>query len=98
MYNGYNGGYVLIDCKGLDLLGGETPQTINGLHAATVAAMQTGKPMLAYNLKWGETLNITPVAVFAIDFGDYIIITASTLQVVVTTQDVVTVVNMAPAA
>lgn len=97
MFNGYNGGYCLINCNGLNLLAGSTPQTITGIYAATVTAIQTGKPLIAWGCKWGD-LQVTPVSVFAIDWGDYLIVTASTLQIVITPQNVVTINNMAPTA
>ena len=88
-------GEIYIDCNGLNLLS-QTTQTITGLHARLIDAINTDKLIMAVNMLWGE-LSITPIPVFAIDFGDYIICTASTLQVIVTTADVVTVNNMAPA-
>lgn len=93
-----NGGYVMIDCTGIDLLKGETPQTVTGLYAKVQVAMQTGKPIYAGNMIWGSGKPVTPVQVFAIQFDDMVICTASTLQVRVNSSDVVTIVNMAPAA
>ena len=91
-------GYVLIDCKGLDLLS-ESTQTINGLYDRVKSAMATGKMIIAENLIWndGVARPISPVSCFGIDMGDYgIYITASTLQIRVSKLDVVTIVNMAP--
>lgn len=92
-------GYVLIDCKGLDLLS-ESTQTIAGLYDRVKAAMATGKMIIAENLIWDDGVDrpISPVPCFGIDMGDYgIYITASTLQIRVSKLDVVTIVNMAPA-
>ena len=92
------GGYVLIDCKGLDLLS-ESTQTISGLYAKCKAAMATGKMIIAENLIWDDGVDrpVSPVSCFGIDMGDYgIYITASTLQIRVSKLDVVTIVNMAP--
>lgn len=90
------GGYILIDCKGLDLTKGSTEQTIEGLYAKVTAAISSGKMIIAQNLTWGSGKPVTPINVFAIDFTDNIICTASTLQIVVTPADKVTIVNMAP--
>ena len=93
------GGYVLVDCKGLDLLS-ESTQTIAGLYARVKAAMATGKMIIAENMIWGDEVDrpISPVPCFGIDMDDYgIYVTASTLQIRISKLDVVTIVNMAPA-
>lgn len=92
-----NGGYVMIDCSGVDLTKGETPQTVTGLYAKVQAGMKTGKPMYAYGMIWGSGKPVNPVQVFCVQFDNYVIGTASTLQIHVTSSDVVTIVNMAPA-
>ena len=91
------GGYVLVDCKGLDLTS-ESTQTITGLYAKIKAGMATGKLIIAENMIWGDDGTISPVHVFAIDMGSTygIYCTASTLQIRVSPADVVTIVNMAP--
>lgn len=93
-----NGGYIMIDCTGLDLLLGETPQTVTGLHARIAEAVKTGKALYANNCIWGEGKPVTPVQVFAFYFADIetYIVTASTLQIIVPKNDIVTIVNMAP--
>ena len=93
-------GYVMIDCKGLDLTKGSTPQTVAGLHDRLTEAMKYGKPIIAFNMIWGEGKPVTPVQTFGIDFGDCIICTASTLQIIVTKDAInnVTINNLAPAA
>ena len=91
-----NGGYIMIDCKGLDLTIGETPQTITGLFSDVTTAVGTGKSIVAHNCKWG-TLNVTPISCFAIKIGGSWYCTASTLQIVVAEDDTVTINNMAPA-
>ena len=91
------GGYVLVDCKGLDLTG-ESTQTITGLYNKVKAAMGTGKLIIVENMIWGDDGIISPVHVFAIDMGSTygIYCTASTLQIRISPADVVTIVNMAP--
>ena len=88
-------GYIQIDCKGLDLLA-ESAQTINGLYNEIQEAIETGKPIFATNLVWGDVSEISPVQVFSVQFDGYVILTASTLQVIVTTEDSVTINNLAP--
>ena len=89
-------GYIQVDCKGLDLLA-ESAQTINGLYNDVQEAIETGKPMFATNLVWGDVSSISPVQVFSVQWDGYVILTASTLQVIVTTEDSVTINNLAPA-
>lgn len=90
-------GYVLINASGLDLLA-ESTQTIAGLYDKCVAAMKTGKMIIAENIIWGDDGVISPIPVFAIDMGSTygIYLTASTLQIRVSPANVVTIVNMAP--
>lgn len=89
-------GYISIDCKGLNLLA-EEAQTINGLYNEIQEAIATGKPMYATNLVWGDVSAISPVQVFSVQWDGYVILTSSTLQVIVTTADSVTINNLAPA-
>lgn len=89
-----NGGYVMIDCKGLDLTKGSTEQTISGIYSRLQACMDTGKPIFANNCTWGTDGTVTPIAVMAIQFPGYIIATASTLQIVVTENNVITIRNL----
>lgn len=91
------GGYVLVDCKGLDLTS-ESTQTISGLYDKLKAAKATGKLIIAENMIWGDDGTISPIHVFAIDMGSTygIYCTASTLQIRVSPADVVTIVNMIP--
>lgn len=89
-----NGGYVMIDCAGLDLTKGSTEQTISGIYASTQNCMESGKPIFANNCVWGTDGIVTPIAVMAIQFPGYIIVTASTLQIVIGDNDVITIVNL----
>lgn len=88
-------GYISIDCKGLNLLASES-QTITGLYANIQAAIETGKPIFATNMVWGDVSPISPVHIFTVQFDGYVICTASTLQVIVTIEDGVTINNLAP--
>lgn len=91
-----NGGFIQIDCTGLDLTKGATSQTVEGLYQRVKIAIGIGKPIMAYNAVWGLVGAVTPILVFAIDWGDYIICTASTLQVIINPDDTVTINNMVP--
>lgn len=89
-----NGGYMMIDCKGIDLLS-QTSQTKTGLYKALQVAMLLEKPLYAVGMYWGEGKPITPIPVFAIQLlDDTIVCTSSTLQVWVTDSDSVTIQNM----
>lgn len=88
-----NTGYVTIDCKGLDLIKGSTPQTIPGLRADIEKAMATGKPIIATNLTWDEGY-ISPTMCMCTFVGEDLIATSSTLQIYISKSDVVTIVNL----
>lgn len=89
-----NGGYIMVNCEGLDLTKGTTPQTITGLYAACQAAMKTGKPICAYNCTWG-VIPVTPIPVFLVQINETQVIgTSSTLQIIVGNNDSVTINNM----
>lgn len=88
------GGYTLIDCTGLDLIKGSTEQTIPGIYAKVKAAYKGGKMIIVQNCVWDDKGLVTPINAFAIDFGTYFICTASTLQIIVTNQDKITINNL----
>lgn len=86
-------GYIMIDCKGFDLLS-ESAVTIDGLFDRLTEAMKTGKVVIAHNLEWdGEKTSPCPVFVTKPD-ARYCC-TAATLQIWVTNEDSVSVVNLA---
>lgn len=88
------GGYILVDCKGLDLIKGETPQTITGIYARVRTAMRKNKLLLAQNCVWDDKAT-TPIPVLAIQlYDDTIVATANTLQIWITEEDVVTITNL----
>lgn len=94
-----NGGYFMIDCGGMDLTKGSTTQTVPGLYADCIRAFAMGKPVIACNCTWG-LYQMTPIVCFGVDFSasGYVIFTASTLQIIVTSEDYVTINNLAPAS
>lgn len=85
----------MIDCTGLDLTKGSTPQTLTGMYEKVKTAISLNMPIYAVNASWGD-LAVTPIQVFTVAFDGYIIVTASTLQIIVTSADVITINNMAP--
>lgn len=89
-------GYVIVDCTGINLLAGEK-QTISGIFAKSTEAIETGKPIYAINLQYGEGVPMTPVPVMAIEEGGKYCFSASILQIWVDSEDGVEVVNLAPA-
>lgn len=90
-----NGGYVMLDCTGLDLTKGSNEQTINGIFARVKEAEKTGKPIFANNAVWGDNGKMSPIQIFTMDSSSTLVIcTASTLQINVNSTDVVTITNM----
>lgn len=90
------GGYSMVDCSGLDLTKGSTEQTITGLFKKVGKAIKGKRLILAENCNWGGKY-MTPISCFALNYSDNLIIaTASTLQIHITNEDVVTIVNLAP--
>ena len=85
------GGYLLIDCKGYNLLG--DPATIDGIYDECVEALHLNKPVFAYNMFWGLA-KCTPIAVMLTLDGNDITATASTLQLLIDEDDTVTVNNL----
>ena len=87
-------GYTMIDCKGFDLLS-KSAVTIDGLFDRLTEAMKTGKMVIAHNLErdGGKT---SPCPVFVTKPDARYCCTASTLQIWVTNDDSVSVVNLAP--
>ena len=91
-----NGGYIMIDCKGLDLTSNEE-QTISGLYDDMVNAIKTGKPLVAYNCVWGSNNDspMTPIPFFAQNWSDSMVVgTASVLNITCTSADKVNVTSL----
>lgn len=89
-------GYVSVDCTGINLLAGEK-QTVSGIFSKSTEAIETGKPIYAINLQYGEGVPMTPVSVMAIAEGGKYCFSASILQIWIDPEDGVEVVNLAPA-
>ena len=91
-----NGGYVMVDGKGLDLTSQST-QTISGLFKALKDAIATGKPIPGYNCVWGVNNDapLTPISFFAQQWNENLIVcTASILKIDVTNEDEVTITSL----
>lgn len=86
-------GYIMIDCQALNLLASES-QTITGLYARSIEAIDTGKPIIAVNCEYGEDVPMTPISVMAIIEAGTVIFTASILQIRVASDDTVTIVPL----
>lgn len=89
------GGYQLINCKGLDLTGGSTPQTITNGWAIAKKAIASGKPIVACNCVYGTGVPVSPVTCF----GWYIsateiVIVGATLHIHVKNDNTVTIVDV----
>lgn len=91
-------GYIGVDCKGTNLLA-QSAQTKEGLYADSIAAIESGKPIIAVNCEYGEGVPMTPIPVMAIIEANVCIFTASILQIRVAPNDSVTIVPLiTPAA
>lgn len=88
-------GYIIIDCTGIDMLS-EDSQSLTGLYARVQEAINTGKPIYATNLTWGEQGTMSPVEIFTVQFDGYVVCTASTIQIIVASNDSITINNLIP--
>lgn len=78
-------GYMMIDCHGMDLLGGSTPQTITGIYEKMDSALKYGKAVFAQNCVYGTGHPMTPIAVMIQREDEHTIVaTSSILQIWVT--------------
>lgn len=87
------GGYIMVDCKGMNLLA-QSSQTIDGLYKKVEEAYKSGKSIMACNCVYGTGVPLTPISVFAIEEDGTYIFTASILQVRVADDDTVTIANL----
>ena len=90
-----NGGYVLIDCGGMDLTKTDATQTIAGLYSKCLNAFTYNKPIYGFNCVYGSIGKVSPVPVFAtISSPGTVCLASSVLQIFVTSEDVVTINSM----
>lgn len=73
-----NSGYVLIDAGGLDL-SSSSSQTIAGAWTMVQDAVATNKPIVAYNMVYGEGHPTTPIQCFgwAISTTEFVLVSAT---------------------
>lgn len=86
----------MIDCRGLDLTSAEE-QTIDGLYNDMIRAIDSGKPLVAYNCVWGSNSDspMTPIPFFAQKWNSNMVVgTASILNITCTSADKVTVTSL----
>lgn len=83
----FKGGYVLVDCSGLDLT--ETSATsLTGIWKKAKDALASGKPIVAYNCIYGTGVKVSPVACFGFYLAsDEICIVGATLHIHITDND-----------
>ena len=88
-----NGGYIMIDCMGLDL-SDNSPQSITGIWAEAKKAMAANKPMVAYGSVYGSA-EVSPVPAFGWYLAaNEIVIVGATLHVHVKNDDTATVLDV----
>lgn len=56
-----NGGYVMVDATGVDLLA-ESSKTVAGIYNKFLKALQANKPIIAYGVSYG-TAGSSPISV-----------------------------------
>ena len=86
-------GYIMVDCQSINLLASES-QTIPGLNARCLEAIDTGKPIIAVNCEYGEDVPMTPIAVMGIIEDGTVIFTAAIWQIRIASDDTVTIVPL----
>lgn len=86
-----NGGYTLIDFQGKDILSENLE--IDGIYKAVENAFNVGKSIQFVNAKH-NSMNSSPITVFACKGDKKYYCTSSTLQLVVNEDDTITVNNL----
>ena len=90
-----NGGYMMIDCKGLNLAS-SSAQSIAGCWNMVKDAIAQNKPIVAYNCKYG-TAPVSPVTCFGWYLAsDEIVIVGATLHIHVKDNNTATVLDVVP--
>jgi hypothetical protein len=82
-----NGGYAIIDCKGLDLA---NPATVAGLHDSIKAGVENGKVLVLENTKNGTT-NFSPITAYGGFEDGGVFVSFFPITMHVSTSDVVTI-------
>ena len=88
-----NGGYINVDCSGLELYD-STKQTITGIWDKAVTALKSEKPIHVYGCTYNDAL-VSPVPVFGWYIAaDEIVIVGATLHVHIKNDDSATVLDV----
>lgn len=92
--NRINSGYVLLDAGGLDL-SSSSAQSIAGSWTSVQACVKTNKPIVAYNMVYGEGHPTTPIQCFGwpISSTEFVLVSA-TLHIHVKNDNTCTVVDV----
>lgn len=93
-----NVGYVIIDGSGVDVTKGATEQSVTGFYAELISAKKTGKPVFIGNMLAGAGVSMSPVQGFIKTGEGSATFTFSTMQINVTSADVITVTDLTAAA
>lgn len=81
------GGYVLVDCSGLDLTKAEAT-SLSGIWKKAKDALASDKPIVAANCIYGTGVNVSPVTCFGFYLAsDEICIVGATLHIHITDDD-----------
>lgn len=89
------GGYIMVDCSGLDLT--ETAaQSITGIWDKAVSAIASDKPIIAHGCVYGTGVPVSPVTCFGWYIAtDEIVIVGATLHIHIKDDDTATVLDVA---
>lgn len=89
-----NGGYIMVNCKGLELT--ETdPQSVDGIWEAAKEAIKANKPIVAYNSFYANS-PVSPVTCFGWALSaTEIVIVGATLHIHVKSDNTATVIDVA---
>ena len=89
-----NGGYIMVDCTGLDLTD-TNAQSIDGIWDKAVEAIDADKPIIVHNCEYGTGVKVSPVTCFGwyID-TDEIVIVGATLHIHIKNDNTATVLDV----
>lgn len=91
-----NGGYINVNCEGLDL-SSSSAQSIDGIWNAAKRALHSEKPIIVGGCVYGTGKHVTPVTCFGWQIADdEIVIVGATLHVHIKDDDTATVLDVVP--
>ena len=89
------GGYIMVDCSGLDLTETDA-QSITGIWDKAVSAIDADKPIIAHGCVYGTGVPVSPVTCFGWYIAaDEIVIVGATLHIHIKDNDTATVLDVA---